>query len=184
MTDVHFYRLGQAMTQIRTLRREDDFLTLIADLIALSRDFFREYQAHHQDFFAVDRLCDSDIVDYFSNAIDSDDCEAYVAVVDGQVVGYITASIRERPIFSPKKMGAISGLMVHRDYRRRGIATQLLAQARAFFEQKGVRYFTVYTAVENRGAIAFYECSGLVPLHTNMIGEVANPPEVMVSSDD
>lgn len=172
------------MTHIRILRREDDFPALIADLIALSGDFFREYQAHHQDFFHVDRLSDSDIVDYFSQAIDSDDGEVFVAIADGNVVGYITASVRERPIFSIKRVGAISGLMVHRDHRRQGIATQLLAQARAFFEQKGVRYFTLHTAVENRGALAFYERCGLVPLHTNLIGEVARPPEVIVSRDD
>ena len=33
------------------------------------------------------------------------------------------------------------------------------------------RYYTVFTAVENREGIAFYQYHGLIPLHTTMIGE-------------
>lgn len=71
-----------------------------------------------------------------------------------------------------KKVGHISGLMVHPDYRRRGIAGQLLARARAFFAAPAVKYFTVSTAAENDAAIEFYQRHGLSPLHTTMIGTV------------
>ncbi len=56
--------------------------------------------------------------------------------------------------------------MVQPAFRRKGIAVARLDPARAFFEQKGVRYFIVYMAIKNRGARAFYERSGLVPLDT------------------
>ena len=158
------------MTEIRSLRKDDK----LDDLISLSREFFEEYESHHGDFFKIDSLSDSDIVDYFSHWMDNDDGETFIALTEGRIVGYITVYVRTQPSYwKIKKVGGISGLMVQKAYRRRGIAGQLLAEAKAFFENKSATYFTVYTAVGNRGAIAFYERSELVPLYTTMMGEVA-----------
>ena len=157
------------MTEIRSLRKDDK----LNDLISLSREFFEEYESHHENFFKIDRLSDSDIVDYFSQWIDDEDGETFIALTGGRIVGYVTVYVRTRPIYwKIKKVGDISGLMVQKAYRRRGIAGQLLAKARAFFEKKAVRYFTVYTAIGNRGALEFYERSGLLPLYTTMMGVV------------
>ena len=157
------------MIEIRSLKKDDK----LDDLIVLSREFFGEYESHHQDFFAIDDLRDGDIIAYFSRWMDDDDGETFIALAEGRIVGYITIYVHAQPNFYKiKKVGAISGLMVQKAYRQRGIAGQLLAQARAFFEKKGVTYFTVYTAVENRAAITFYERSGLSPLYTTMMGEI------------
>jgi ribosomal protein S18 acetylase RimI-like enzyme len=157
------------MIEIRRLREDDG----LEDLISLSREFFEEYESHHQDFFKIDSLSEGDIVDYFSRSMDSEDGEAFIALAGGRIVGYITVYVRTQPGFwKIKKVGGISGLMVQQAYRRRGIAGQLLARARAFFQERGVRYFTVYTAVANRSALAFYEQSGLLPLYTTMMGEI------------
>ncbi len=132
------------MTEIRALNKDDK----LDDLIVLSREFFAEYESHHQDFFAIDNLDDGDITNYFSHWLDDDDGETFIALVEDRIVGYITIYVHAQPNFYKiKKVGAISGLMVQKAYRQRGIAAQLLAQARAFFEQKGVTYFPVYTAV-------------------------------------
>lgn len=159
------------MTEIRSLRKDDK----LNDLISLSREFFEEYESHHENFFKIDRLSDSDIVDYFSQWIDDKDGETFIALTGGRIVGYITVYVRTQPgYWKIKKVGDISGLMVQKAYRRRGIAGQLLAKARAFFEKKAVRYFTVYTAIGNRGALEFYERSGLLPLYTTMMGAVTD----------
>jgi len=156
------------MIHIRLLRREDDF----RDLIALSRDFFQEYEAHHKDFFKIDHLDDQDIVDYFSRWIDNPNGAAFIALADKRIVGYITVYVRDQPPYwQVKQVGDISGLMVRKDYRRRGIAGRLLAHARAFLAERDVRYFLVYTAVKNKGAIEFYKRSGLEPLYTTMMGK-------------
>lgn len=117
------------MIHIRGLQREDDF----HDLIALSRDFFQEYEAHYEDFFKIDQLNDSNIVDYFSRWLDNENGKAFIALADKRIVGYITVYVREQaPYWKDKKVGDISGLMVHKDHRRRGIAGQLLTHTRAF----------------------------------------------------
>jgi hypothetical protein len=55
------------MIIIRTLQKQDD----LHDLIVLSKEFFKEYEAHHEEFFKVDDLRDGDIVEFFSRSIES-----------------------------------------------------------------------------------------------------------------
>ncbi len=162
------------MIHIRALRQEDDF----HDLLALSRDFFQEYEAHHEDFFKIDHLSDQDIVEYFSRWIDNQDGTTFIALAENRIVGYVAVHVRNQPTYwQIKQVGDVSGLMVHKDYRRRGIGSQLLAQARVFFATRGVNYFVVYTAAENKGAIEFYRRNGLGPLYTTMAGTVDDLPE-------
>ena len=157
------------MTEIRTLRSEDD----LCDLVTLSRTFFDEYEDHHEELFKIDCLSENDIVEYFSRSVDSPESETFIAVEDGRAVGYITVSVRAQPSFyRVKKVGVISGLMVHKDFRRKGIAAQLLAEATGFFKKNGVRYFTVYTLTNNHAAIELYKRNEMMPLHTTLIGEV------------
>lgn len=159
------------MIQIHPLTKKDN----LADLIALSRAFFAEYEAHHADFFQIDRLEDEDVRRYFARWLDDDNGETFIALAGERIVGYLTVYVRPQASFwQVKQVGEISGLMVDPAYRRQGIATQLLARAQAFFAEKGVRYFAVYTSVENRGALAFYEQSGLQPLYTTLLGETGS----------
>jgi GNAT superfamily N-acetyltransferase len=128
-TEASHERGEQQMIHVRALRREDDF----RDLIALSKEFFQEYEAHHEDFFKIDQLTDSSIIDYFSRSVDDENGETFIALAQTRVVGYITVYVREHAAhWKIKKVGDISGLMVHKDHRRRGIASQLIARARAY----------------------------------------------------
>ncbi len=155
------------MLSIRTLHKNDDF----TDLIALSRAFFREYEAHHADFFKIGNLTDDDVVNYFLSFCGRDTRKAFIAVDNAHIVGYITAYVQDQPgYWQVKKVGEISGLMVGPNYRRQGIAAKLLAQAEAFFAAQGVKYFTVYTAVANQPGIDFYRKNGLRPIYTTLIG--------------
>ena len=145
-------------------------------LIALSHDFFAEYEVHHADFFEIDTLRDVDIVGYFSRTVDADDAATFVAVQGARIVGYITVFIKSQPgYWKIKRVGDISGLMVHQNYRRQGIASALLSAAVSFARERGVRYFTVYTAITNQAAIAFYEHNGMKPLYVTLLGETGHP---------
>lgn len=154
---------------IRTLKDSDD----LSELIALSKSFFYEYEAHHEDFFKIDNLCESDVTDYFLSFIDSDKKKAFIAILDNKVVGYITVVIKKQPPYwHIKKVGDISGLMVQKEYRHRGIASQLLKYAMEFFKEKNVKYYTLFTSVNNHDAIAFYKKCGMEPLYTTLVGDI------------
>ncbi len=157
------------MISIHTLTKSDNF----ADLIVLSRQFFQEYEAHHEDFFQIDQLTDHDLMDYFSAFCEQETRRAFIALDGERIVGYITVYIRDQEEYwRIKKLGEISGLMVGPEYRRQGVAHKLLETARIFFKSMDVKYYTVYTAVENRGGIDFYLHHGLEPLYTTLLGAI------------
>lgn len=156
------------MITIRELRPEDD----LNAVLALCRDFFDEYQEHHEEFFDTDNLTDADISGRFRESLESDTSATIIALIDGKIVGYASVVIREQPRFyKVKKVGAISALMVAKEYRRRGIATKLLMESKIYFRRHGIKYYTFYTAVANEAALRLYEKCGLKVLHTAFIGE-------------
>lgn len=158
--------------EIRSLKKDDPF----EDLISLSRDFFGEYEGYHQEFFKLDRLNDKDIQAYFTHWLEAEHGGVFIALDKDRIVGYITVVVTtQEPFWKIKKIGHISGLMVHQAYRRLGIGIQLMEKGKDFFEAEAVKYFTVYTAVSNREAIIFYECNGMVPLYTTLFGEISKP---------
>jgi ribosomal protein S18 acetylase RimI-like enzyme len=162
------------MIEIRSLRKDDGF----DDLILLSHAFFAEYEAHHKDFFKIDDLKDEDIISYFTHCRDNQDGDVIIALDGNRVVGYITIYVKtQADYWHIKKVGYISGLMVHPAHRRMGIASRLLAKAVAYFKEASVKYFTVYTAVNNTDAVTFYERNGLSPLYTTLIGETGDPTD-------
>ena len=153
--------------QIRILQRSDD----LNDLILLSKKFFEEYEGN-DDYFKIDELSDEDITDYFDNFIDSENKKAFIAIENNQIIGYITAYIKDQPSFwKIKTIGDISGLMVDKDYRRMGIATQLLSNCKDFFKEKNVMYYTLFTSVNNVDGLEFYIKNGMEPLYTTLKGK-------------
>ena len=155
------------MIEVRPLGPDD-----LAQVLKLCREFFIEYQDHHPDFFDTEELRDADISGRFIDSMESDNSATLVAMVEDRIIGYALLSIRDQaPLYKIKRVGSISGLIVTKEHRRKGVAQRLLDEAKAFFNRAGVRYFTVFTALANQGAIAFYKENGLSPLHTTFIGE-------------
>jgi ribosomal protein S18 acetylase RimI-like enzyme len=142
------------------------------DLIALSREFFREYESYHHEFFKIDNLEDEKIINFFKHEINNKNGKVIVAVDKDRIVGYITFYVMfQDEYWKVKKIGHISGLMVQKEYRHKGIGTRLLKAAKSYFTAKKIKYYTLFTAVENQAALDFYERSGLTPLHMTMLGE-------------
>jgi ribosomal protein S18 acetylase RimI-like enzyme len=157
------------MLSIRRLQRIDGF----GDLVELSKAFFEEYEGHHEELFRIQALDDQEIVEYFSRFLEQDDRAAFIALRDGKVVGYITVCVQPQPgYWKVRRIGHISGLMVRKPDRREGIGSSLLDQAKAYFTEQQVKYYTVYTAVGNSGAIGFYKSRGMEPLHSHLVGTV------------
>ncbi len=157
------------MITIRELQIKDD-LSLV---LKLCKDFFAEYSEHHDDFFDTDNLTDADISTRFLTSLKFGDSATYVAINDGNIVGYSFVAIKEQPsLYKIKKVGSISGLMVQKDQRNKGIATQLLEEAKSFFNAYGVKYYTVFTAVTNDVALKLYKRLGMKPLTSTLIGEI------------
>jgi len=82
------------------------------------------------------------------------DHAVYVAVVGGQLVGFV--GIRERAHFTGQTDGYIGELAVAPDAERRGIATALLNAAEAWAAKRGVAFLTLHTGAANQPARSLY----------------------------
>ena len=154
--------------RIRELTAEDD----LSAVLSLCKAFFAEYATHHEEFFDTDDLRDKHLSERFLDSITSDNSSTIIALVDDAVVGYASIAVRDQPAFyKVKRVGRISGLMVKPAFRRRGIATALLTEAKRWFQEKGVEYFTAHTATANTAAVEFYRRGGMKPLHSTLIGK-------------
>lgn len=80
-----------------------------------------------------------------------------VAILDGEVAGYICAS-------HLLDEGHILNLSVHPDLRRRGVATALVEKVINELRMKRCRSLFLEVRVSNHGAIHFYERFGLMPV--------------------
>jgi ribosomal protein S18 acetylase RimI-like enzyme len=149
------------------MTRDDSF----DDLIALSREFFTEYESYHAELFKIDQIEDEMVVQYFNLMLDKG--VVFVALDGSRMIGYITAYVKDQPsCWQVKQVGEISGLMVAPGYRRQGVASRLLAEVEGYFRQKSLRFYSLYTSAHNKTGLAFYEKRGLTPLQVTLIGEL------------
>lgn len=85
---------------------------------------------------------------------------ALYAVVDSVVVGQV--GIYRLPVVTtlgPEDVGSICAMCIHPAFSRRGIATQLLAEAHARMRSAGLRFSTLGTS-RLRGAYTLYQKQG------------------------
>jgi ribosomal protein S18 acetylase RimI-like enzyme len=154
--------------EIRDLKKGED----LGRLVPLSREFFREYQTCHPFFFKVGRIRKTDITGYFSRFLEGKERRAFVAWEGEETIGYVTVCVQKQPgYWKLKRVGHISGLMVHRDRRRRGVGRKLLQKAMRFLGESGIGHYTLFTSVNNYRALRFYWKCGLEKLHITMLGK-------------
>ena len=85
---------------------------------------------------------------------------AFVAVADGDVVGYIGGHLTRRYDCD----GELQYLYVSPSYRRAGVATGLLDRLARWFERNQARRVCVDVVPENSAARSFYSQHGAQPL--------------------
>jgi ribosomal protein S18 acetylase RimI-like enzyme len=81
--------------------------------------------------------------------------KSLVVIESGELIAYVTATLYEW-----NSLARIHGLAVDPDYRRRRLATGLIAAIEEFIRQRGGRGVYVDTPVDNEPAIKLYESCG------------------------
>lgn len=89
--------------------------------------------------------------------LENSNATTLVAIKDGAVIGFINAHI----ICGE---GAINNLAVQAEYRKCGIATQLITELFKRSQQQNVDFFTLEVRESNQRAIAFYQKIGFIRL--------------------
>jgi GNAT superfamily N-acetyltransferase len=98
---------------------------------------------------------------------------AFVAVLAGQIAGWIEISI-ERRLQAPP-FAFIGGLVVQEGVRGRGIGRRLCARAEAWAWEQGVETVRVTSRSTRAGAHRFYLRDGYREVKTSLVFEKARP---------
>ena len=161
------------MKEMTFLIKELDGNCNFTDLLNLSKDFFYEYENNDKEFFKIDSINEMDIKNYFQRFISNENNMAYVVMYEEKIIGYITLVINNQPDFwKIKKVGSISGLMVDKNFRKNGIGTKLVKTGIEYFKQKNIKYYTVFTSVNNINGILMYKKCGFEELQTILYGKI------------
>ena len=113
----------------------------------------KKYNENTKDDYIVDN--------WYSSFIDKDDSQLFIAVNDNEIVGYIYVKIitsSDSPEIYTE--ASISGIYVKENYRRQGIATKLINEAKKWCINKGVSYLKLNVLEGNRIALNLYKKLG------------------------
>ena len=108
------------------------------------------------------RTWDEHIVEAVSDNLAQPDVTAFVAVREGQVVGYATAQIQ--PTEEGADLGVVGYNAVHPDHQGHGIGTALVKQVLSFLKAEGARVLAVWTLEADEPARHMYEKLGFEKL--------------------
>jgi ribosomal protein S18 acetylase RimI-like enzyme len=101
--------------------------------------------------------------EYILRQIEEPDARLYIAEAEGQIVGFVSAFVRDTPsvpILVPRRFAFVDNLFVREDLRRAGIGRALMTQVEqwALAQEASEMELTVYEF--NIDAIEFYRGLG------------------------
>ena len=145
------------METVIRFAREDD----LAQINELRRQVNELHAAGKPEIF---RPCFSDEMRDYLYEIRSDAAWQIIAAeADGAVLGYATLHHIQRPenpVMRPRDYLEIDEFGVDEAFRRRGIASAMIAFIRAYAREKGFSRIELNMWEFNRDALAFYEAVG------------------------
>lgn len=141
-------------------------------LYELSVSYFKEYEGHDKTNM-IEELTRGHIENYFVAFLSRPDRRVSIARVDKKIVGYITYYEKQRQCFYEiKSIGEISGLFVHREYRKLGIGKELMDCAIKFFRTRRIRYYSLFTSVNDEKSIEYFKRNGMYENNIILHGEI------------
>ena len=113
----------------------------------------KKYNDNTKDGYKVDN--------WYPNFIDKDYSQLFIAVNDNEILGYtyvkIITSDDSPEIYTE---ASISGIYIKENFRRQGIATKLINEAKKWCISKGVIYFKLNVLEGNNPALNLYRKLG------------------------
>lgn len=134
------------------------------DLYCLNSLMYKLHDEHHQQCPDLFKTA-SEIEEEKSIAryLDDPECMVYVAEMNDVIIGFITGHFCEliSTVSKPVMMATIDELYIEKEYRREGVAEQLMMRIEQELKDYGVKEIFVEVWDFNKGALEFYNKQGL-----------------------
>lgn len=105
---------------------------------------------------------ESDLKDGFSSALSDNDCACFIKFEQDRAVGFAQCGLRrdyvEGTTSSP--VGYLEGIFVEKDFRKKGLAKELLLECEKWARAKCCKEFASDCELNNVDSIAFHEKAG------------------------
>jgi GNAT superfamily N-acetyltransferase len=131
---------------IEEAKKCDDLLT---ELIMSER----KYDDNVKESFRVNN--------YFTKIYDKDYNSLICVLCDNDIIGFIYGFLKhEKGEFAKENVGFIDALYVKDEYRKQGIASQLIEEFYKWCKLKDVKYIEIGSFVKNEAAFSLYKKFG------------------------
>ena len=85
----------------------------------------------------------------------------FIAEIDKKIVGCLSINIFDNyPMYQIRKKGHFDLLIIHPEYRDKGIGKKLINEGYKWFKEKGIKNFTVTTHALDKEASKFWKHQG------------------------
>ena len=129
-------------------------------------EMWAEMVSYHAQFDALTFRAAENGADLYAQSVRErlNDPKARFLVVEdnGGLVGYVSGIIADitTEMFEPLRCGLLADLYVCEEYRRRGLARQLVERLCLWFSDQEVTHFEWHVSARNRAALAFWDAVG------------------------
>lgn len=111
--------------------------------------------------------------EYFKDRISGKEGVCFVAVVDGEIVGYLAGGMRKPYSYRTVKVQSeLENTLVKENFRGKGIGEKLFREFVKWSRKMGAERITVSASFDNRNAIKFYKKVGFEDYATELEYEI------------
>lgn len=90
--------------------------------------------------------------------INSSEGTVFIAEENGEIIGYALIFIKDEiPIYQNKKIGVASDLYVKKNFRNKGISSELGDKSFAWFKEKGINFVSAPMYPDNKFAHSLFK---------------------------
>ena len=113
---------------------------------------------------------------WLRRTVENPDGAFFVAEEEGRLVGFVLGQVQEEyALYTTGRYGMLHELWVEPEWRRQGIARQLMQAALDLFRQVGVHQARLDSATANVDAQRLFAVCGFRPSMTEMLAELELP---------
>ncbi|PJA39035.1 hypothetical protein CO180_01700, partial [candidate division WWE3 bacterium CG_4_9_14_3_um_filter_41_6] len=98
--------------------------------------------------------------EYFTHIINGKVSDVFLAEVEDEIVGYLSAFVRPLSSWRPVTIAELDSMFVLGDFRSQGIGKGLVEHFMKWAKEKNVEYVSVNAFSKNERALAFYTSCG------------------------